>query len=154
MYLIISSSLYASPAPLLSLRTSTDSFYHRRQLWVEVSRFDALQRKGKLVCVNRWLSEIIFFQVPFNLIGFESAQHLGWGKRIYIKLPLLGYLFCEIFYFIIAHKNRQKFHKPVTLYSYDLIKDLRCYDLLKDRVTYLLKIRYNKFRIHHSPFTY
>jgi hypothetical protein len=26
-----------------------------------------------------------------------------------------GYQFCEIFYFIITHKNRQKFHKPVTL---------------------------------------
>ena len=33
-------------------------------------------------------------------------------------------------------------------------KDLHCCDFLKDRVTYLLKIRYNKFRIHHSPFTY
>jgi len=39
------------------------------------------------------------------------------GKRIYIKSSLLGYLFCEIFCFIIAQKNRQKFHKPVTLYG-------------------------------------
>ncbi len=59
--------------------------------------------------------EINISQVPFNLVGFESAQHFGWGKRIYIKSPLLGYQFCEIFYFTIAHKNRQKFHKPVTL---------------------------------------
>jgi len=39
-------------------------------------------------------------QVTFNLIGFESA--FGWGKRIYIKSPLLGCQFCEIFYFIIV----------------------------------------------------
>jgi hypothetical protein len=61
------------------------------------------------------VSEIKISQVPFNLIGFESAQHFGWGKRIYIKAPVFGYLFCEIFYFIIAQKNWQKFHKPVTL---------------------------------------
>ena len=56
-------------------------------------------------------------QVPFNLVGFESAQHFGWGKRIYTKSPLSGYRFCEIFYFTIAHKRRRKFHKPVTLNS-------------------------------------
>jgi len=61
-----------------SFESSTDSFYHRRHISVEVSRFDTLQRKGKLVCVIRWVSAVKNFTgVVFELSVMMMIDHHG-----------------------------------------------------------------------------
>ena len=59
--------------------------YHSRQLWVEACRCGSLQRKGKIVCVIRWVSEIKYFTGPLTY-QVSKVHSILAGGNAYISI--------------------------------------------------------------------